>query len=363
MPQSLDFSQFLRAAPKAELHVHLRGSMPLAFFQERLRKYHPEDVLAKAPPRHIEMFEQFENIRPFMKSRPKLAESAEHLFRYRTFDQFLVTYFFSSYFVRDADDFRGLANAVLERLGAENIVYAEIIVSFVEYIDQGIALSDIVRVLDEAAETCTRPRVQWILDAVRNIGPERALEILQDVLRQRPKHLVGITIGGAEHLFPPAQFVKVYELAREAGLRRTVHAGEGLGPESVWDAIRLLHVERIGHGVRSIEDPALVTYLAEKKIPLEVCPTSNLWTGIYPSYEAHPLKALYQAGIPVTINTDDPAFFATSLVQEYEHAREMGLSELAIREILGNSFRHTFLDEEEARPLLAALETFVRSGQ
>ena len=345
------FTRFLRAAPKAELHVHLRGAMPLSFFQERLRKYRPEDVLANAPPRFRELFEQFDNIRPFLKSRPNLAENATQLFHYRTFDQFLATYLFSSYFVRDATDFRGLVQAVLERLAAENIVYAEITVSFIEYIQQGIALGDIVSALDDASTASGPVRVQWILDPVRNIGPDRALELLQDVLRSRPKHLVGITIGGSEHLYPPAQFSKVYALARDAGLRRTVHAGEGLGPESVWDAIRELGVERIGHGVRSIEDPELVSYLAENQIPLEVCPTSNLWTAIYPSYEAHPLKALHQAGVPVSVNTDDPEFFRTSLSEEFEHAREMGLSERAVREILRNGFSHAFLPEDEAERL------------
>ncbi|MEX2303243.1 MAG: adenosine deaminase [Bryobacterales bacterium] len=351
MPDASAFSRFLRETPKAELHVHLRGAMPLAFFQDRLRKYHPEDVLANAPPRYIELFEQFENIRPFMKSRPSLAESAAQLFRYRTFDQFLATYLFSSFFVRDAADFRALVQAVLERLAAENIVYAEITVSFIEYMQQGIALADIVSTLDDASSAGEPLRVQWILDPVRNIGPERALELLQEVLRTRPRHLVGITIGGSEHLYPPVQFVKVYTLAREAGLRRTVHAGEGLGPESVWESIRELGVERIGHGVRSIEDPALVRHLAENQIPLEVCPTSNLWTAIYPSYEAHPLKALHEAGVAVSINTDDPEFFRTSLSEEFEHAREMGLSEAAIRKILQNGFRHAFLPEDETERL------------
>ena len=361
MPDASAFSRFLRAAPKAELHVHLRGAMPLGFFQDRLRKYHPEDVLARAPPRHRELFEQFENIRPFMKSRPGLAASAAQLFHYRTFDQFLATYLFSSYFVRDAADFRGLVQGVLERLAAESIVYAEITVSFIEYMQHGIALADIVNALDAASATSDPLRVQWILDPVRNIGPEKALELLQEVVRNPPKQLAGITIGGAEHLFPPAQFVKVYELAREAGLRRTVHAGEGLGPESVWDAIRTLGAERIGHGVRSVEDPELVRYLAENQIPLEVCPTSNLWTGIYPSYEAHPLKALHGAGVALNINTDDPEFFRTSLSAEFEHARAMGLSERNIRGLLSNGFRHAFLPEPDIEELVTQLDEFRQS--
>jgi adenosine deaminase len=350
------FIRFLRAAPKAELHVHLRGAMPLAFFQERLRKYRPEDVLASAPARYRELFERFENIRPFLTSSPQLAARAPELFRYRTFDQFLATYLFTSYFVRDAADFRGLVQAVLERLAKENIVYAEITVSFIEYMQQGIALDDIVRALDDAAAATVTPRVQWILDPVRNIGPDRALELLQEVLRVRPQTLTGITLGGSEHLFPPAPFAKVYELARDAGLRRTVHAGEGLGPESVWDAIRVLGVERIGHGVRSIEDPALVRYLAENQIPLEVCPTSNLWTGIYPSYEAHPLKVLCEAGVSVSLSTDDPEFFDTSLSKEYEHAREMGLSAAAVRQMMRNGFGHAFLAEDEAEQLASKLD-------
>lgn len=358
MSNNSPLTRFLRAAPKAELHVHLRGAMPLAFFQERLRKYRPEDVLAQAPPRQRELFEQFDNIRPFLKARSDLAESAAQLFRYLTFDQFLATFLFTSYFVRDAADFRELVQAVLERLANENIVYAEITVSFIEYMQQGIALADIVSALDQAAGASARPRVQWILDPVRNIGPGRALELLQEVVRARPKTLVGITLGGSEHLYPPAQFAKVYELARHAGLRRTVHAGEGLGPESVWDAIRELQVERIGHGVRSIEDPALVRYLAENQIPLEVCPTSNLWTGIYASYDAHPLRALHEAGVLISLNTDDPEFFRTSLSEEFEHAREMGLPEAGIREILRNGFRHAFLPQADIETLVNNLDAF-----
>jgi adenosine deaminase len=197
--------------------------------------------------------------------------------------------------------------------------------------------------------------VQWIADLVRDFGADTCLELLNDLIAQDCRSLVGITLGGAEHRFPPEQFERVYATARDAGLRLTIHAGEALGPESVWNALEL-GVERIGHGVRSIEEPALVRHLAERRIPLEVCPTSNLRTGIYPSYSAHPLEALYVAGVPVTINSDDPTFFGTTLIDEYLHMHEAGIAQDDLYEMLKNGFRYAFLPQTEREKYLEELE-------
>ena len=349
------FGDFIRAAPKAELHVHLRGAMPRKLFADLLRRRSPEVALAKAPPRQLELFRQWDNIRPFLRSRPRLANRVDSLFRTHCFDQFLATYLFTAYFVADISRFRDLVSAVVRDMESQNIVYAEITVSVVEYLQQGIALEDLLAALEAAAEE-SRMRVQWIVDLVRNIGPEAALSLLGDILRIRPSSVVGITLGGSERLFPPAEFVEVYRTARDHGLRRSVHAGEGLGPDSVWDALRLLQAERIGHGVRAIEDKRLVDYLGEHRIPLEVCPTSNLQTGIYPSYDAHPVKALYEAGVPVTINTDDPAFFSTTLAEEFEHVARRGCSDQDLLEMLKNGFRYAFLPPQEIESYLEEID-------
>lgn len=351
----LEFRRFLDNAPKAELHIHLRGAMPPQFFGSLLEKYPPECALENAPAQFIEDFKRHNNIQPFLRSPIKA--SPETLFRCQSFDQFLSTYLFTSYFCRDATDFRNLIKAVQATLTSQNIVYAEITVSLFEYLSQGIAIEEIALVLDE---TTTGAEVEtfWIVDLVRNIGPSRTLEVLETLLRHRPRRLVGITLGGSEHRFPPAQFKPLYDLAREEGLRLSVHAGEALGPSSVWDALNILGAERIGHGIRSIEDPKLMAHLAAHRIPLEVCPTSNIHTGICHNYKSHPLPLLHEAGIPISLNTDDPAFFHTTLVDECLHVHEMGVSEADIVSILAGGFQHAFMPETQKTTLLKQFEDY-----
>ena len=354
-PTASRFRRFLEDAPKAELHVHLRGATPPDFFAGLLEKYTPERALQNAPARFLAAFQECDNVRPFLHS--PLKAPIQSLFHYRSFDQFLATYLFTSYFCRDVTDFRNLIAAVRTGLARQNIVYAEITVSIFEYLNQGIAMEDLAEALDEGAGA---PGVEtlWIADLVRNIGPVRAQEVLEDLLRCRPRSLVGITLGGSEHEFPPAQFEQLYATARGHGLRLSVHAGEALGPNSVWDALRILGAERIGHGVRSIEDPVLVAHLAELRIPLEVCPTSNIHTGVCRDYPDHPLPSLLAAGVPLTLNTDDPTFFRTTLVDECLHARDMGISEADIVAMLANGFRHAFMPQDRKRIFLGQFDRY-----
>jgi adenosine deaminase len=174
-----------------------------------------------------------------------------------------------------------------------------------------------------------------IVDLVRDRGPDgtaRTLAAVTEVAKEA--RIIGIGIGGYEAENPPEQFANVYRAARDSGFRLTAHAGEAAGPESVWGAIRALGVERIGHGVRATEDPALVDYLVETQIPLEVCPTSNIRTAVVSDWDTHPARTLIEAGAMVTINTDDPALFHTSLAGEYQVLENrFGLEEDAIRRI------------------------------
>ena len=334
----------LEARPKAELHLHLRGAIPREYLRDRVRKCPPAVALASAPPNQLARLRRQPAVARILAASDP-AEELDGLFRFDSLDQFLAAYFFTVFFVREIDDFRGLVIGVREHLRAQNITYAEVTVSIPEYLQQGLPLEGILDVLGE--DPPDRPKVRWIVDLVRNYGPDAAERLIERLLPLLPPAVVGLTLGGAERLFPPRQFERVYALAREGGLRTTVHAGEALGPESVWDAVEALQVERIGHGVRAIEDPMLVRHLAERKIPLEICPTSNVRTGVFPSMEAHPVRELYEAGVPLSISTDDPTFFGVSLADELAGLRKLGFTEGEIDELASGAFAFAF-DAEAA---------------
>jgi aminodeoxyfutalosine deaminase len=184
--------------------------------------------------------------------------------------------------------------------------------------------------------------VYWILDAVRHFGPEHARQVAELAAARVDDGVVAFGIGGDEERGPAEWFSDVYSFARIAGLRLTAHAGETAGPESVWAALAI-GAERIGHGIRAIEDADLLRRLRDDNVPLEICITSNVMTGAVPSLEAHPVRRLYDAGVPITLSTDDPGIFATTLSDEYElAARQFGFSEAELRGIAENAFRYGF---------------------
>lgn len=336
-----EFAERLRAQPKAELHVHLVGAMPRDFFAEQLEKYSPQEAFSDALPRHFAFWQGHEHLENFLPDGNGKPDAAD-LFRFGNFPGFLASYFLSTFYLRDLDDLRRLVAAIRQGFARENIVSAEITISPTEHLyRKSISVDALAGFMDEVAEQ-PGAKIRWIVDTVRNLGVESGLRTIESLLAVRPKSWVGITIGGAEHDFPPAQFAPIYKRAKDAGLKLSVHAGEAAGPESVWDAIRVLGAERIGHGVRSIEDPNLVEYLAENRIPLEVCPTGNVRTGVYATPEEHPLKRLYDAGVPITLSTDDPTFFGVSLTDEYVFAAERGLSHKDLETIRQNGFAYAF---------------------
>lgn len=350
-----DLRARLAALPKPELHVHLRGAMPLETFDALTAQYPSLDVTQLARPGLVDAWRARANIAPFLEPGAKSLDEVRRLFDYPDFTTFILTFALTGFWIRTPEDFRRLVDDVLASLAAQRIVYAEITVSVREYVLQGVPLEALLATLDEAAATAPL-RVRWIMDLVRDFGAQAGEELLEAVLAYGCRSLVGITIGGSEHQCPPAPFQRAFERAREAGLRLTAHAGEAAGPASVWDALRLLGVERLGHGVRAIEDPALVRYLAEHRIPLEVCPTSNLMTRLYPSYAEHAVHALHAAGVPVTVSTDDPTFFHTALADELAHLHAAGMSEATIRELVANGYRYAFAEEAVKAELLRQFE-------
>lgn len=347
--------EILQQLPKSELHLHLRGAMPLDVLSDLLEKYSYENFLQRIPACSQVKFLNYPNLRQFFSSQQWTLAAVERMFSIHSFCQFLATYSCLGHLIRDVSDLRRVITGVLRELKAQNIVYAEITMSPRGYMERGISLPEIRECLEEGAQTAGIT-VQWIIDLLRDSGKEDALDLLKQILALQSQSIVGITLGGSEHLFPPQDFRRVYALARDRGLRLTIHAGEALGPWSVWNALQVLGAERIGHGVRAVEDPLLMKYLAEHQIPLEICPTSNLRTGLYVSYQEHPAHKLFQAGIPLTINSDDPTFFGTTLSNEYLQLYTSGIPEQAIYTMLKNGFRYAFLPQEVKDAYLRDLE-------
>ncbi|MDR2899988.1 MAG: adenosine deaminase [Treponema sp.] len=247
-------------------------------------------------------------------------------FRVENLDQFIDLYInIIQNSLKTEDDMALLMRDAGTYLQANNIAYAEIFFAPSKFLKMGLdyglikdVLSEGSRILQESYHT----EVKFLVDVSRTFGLDNAMNNLDLVLANRAAHkdapIIGIGLGGSEKYGPAKDYAKVFEKARAEGLHVVAHAGEDMGPESVWDTINYLHVERIGHGISSIQDEKLIDYLAEERIPLEVCPTSNLFTQAYATtIENHPVKNMFDKQVYVTINTDDPSIFSTSLIDEY----------------------------------------------
>ncbi len=327
--------------PKAELHLHLEGTMEPATVVALAGKY--GDLLTEG------------------------AVAARYAAR--DFTAFIEAYKWVTSYLRAPADYALAARRTCEQLLAQNVVYAEITLSV------GVMLLRKQDVAANFAAICeaTAPyqqgglRLQWIFDAVRQFGPAAAWEVARCAVDLRGAGVIAFGMGGDELALPAAQFRDVYEYAAAHGLHRLVHAGEIGGPDSVRDAVEILGAERIGHGIASAADPALMALLAERSIGLELCPTSNLCTGALARHLGrpderidarpdsrladHPLPRLFRAGIPISVSTDDPAMFSTTLNAEYGTLEQMGLGGEEILRISEGAFRGAFLPSEDKMAL------------
>jgi adenosine deaminase/aminodeoxyfutalosine deaminase len=269
------------------------------------------------------------------------AEEVHARYRYENFAGFIESFKWVIQRLRGPADYALVARRLLERLARENVRYAEITISAGVMLWRGQEFAPVYEALrQEAARSPVE--VRWILDAVRQMGPEPAMQVAKLAAERVAQGVVAFGIGGDEALGPVGWFGEVFEFARAGGLHLTVHAGETVGPESVWGALRL-GAERIGHGIRAVEDPALIEWLREHSIPLEICITSNVATGAVEALERHPVRRIYEAGVPIVLGSDDPAMFATTLEREYEvAAREFGFTGEELRGIAENGFRFAF---------------------
>ena len=313
-----------------ELHVHLEGAIPLTALWELLCKYgrppgigSPDDLAAR--------------------------------FRYRDFPHFIETWVWKNGFLRDYEDFTYIASEVAADLARQNVVYAEAFYSPGDFERHGLEPQRLTEAIRKGlAIHEDRIRVNLVADLIRDFGPEKGLRWLREIDEVKHLGVVGIGIGGSEQAFPPEPYQGVYREARGMGFRTSAHAGEAAGPESVWGAVRALEVDRIGHGTRAVEDPDLVALLAQRKIPLEMCPTSNVRTGVVPSITDHPIRALFDAGVVVTVNTDDPKMFNTSLEEEYRAlAAHLGFTWPELQALNDNAVATAWCSEEDRRRLAA----------
>jgi aminodeoxyfutalosine deaminase len=256
----------------------------------------------------------------------------------KTFDEFLRGYIWVVKRVQTPEHYAIAARHLLDRLAAQDVTYAEITLS------AGVVLwknQDLAAVYDAIRAESERSRVKtfWIVDAVRHFGAEAGMRVAEFAVSRREQGVIAFGIGGDEARGPAEWFRDVFAYARDGGLRLVCHAGETTGPESIWAALEI-GAERIGHGIAAAQDPALMAKLRESNIPLEVCISSNVCTGVVRSLEDHPVRKLYDAGVAIVLNTDDPSFFRTSLTREYEIARD--LFALPPEQLAANSFRYAF---------------------
>jgi aminodeoxyfutalosine deaminase len=296
---------FVLQMPKAELHVHLEGSVEI----ETLRELDP-------------------------------ATPAD-LYTYPNFEGFLKAFGAVGKLLRTPADYALITRRLLERLDAQNVKYGEIILAAGVVLWKGQDFAPIFdAVRDAAAESPVK--VKWILDAVRQFPLDQGMQVAQWAAERVQDGVVAIGIGGSEERGPAEWFQEIFAFAKRAGLRLHAHAGEGTTPASVWAALEI-GAERIGHGISSIDDPVLLRHLRDRNIPLEICITSNLVTGVTKRLEDHPVRRLYDAGVPIVLNTDDPAMFGCTLVGEYRLAAErFGFTEPELRGIAENGFRYAF---------------------
>ena len=320
--------------PKVELHLHLEGAAPPAFIRG-LAKEKSMDISGV------------------------FAEDGSYAFT--DFWHFLKVYEAATATLQTPEDYHRLTLAVLQESAASGVIYSETFLSpdFCGGRDVG-AWREYLQAIREAAKEAERKDgivLKAIVTAIRHFGPDKARETALCAAETAGDFLTGFGLAGDEKMGKPKDFAWSFDMAREAGLRLTAHAGEWGGPDSVRDAVRDLGVERVGHGVRAIEDPALVDELAEQGIVLEVCPGSNIALGLYPSWRAHPIAELWRRGCKVTISTDDPPFFHTTMAREFDRlADAFDWDEGAFLDINRMAINAAFCDAGTREKILKKLE-------
>ncbi|HEY3928532.1 MAG TPA: adenosine deaminase [Candidatus Koribacter sp.] len=337
--------EFLRSLPKAELHLHLEGTVDPATFAELSRR-HPTTLQV--------LNNRYKDVSD--SGRVFTKDEARALYEYKNFVGFLLAFKAVTERLRDPQDYELITYRMCEKLAREGCVYAEVYVSVGVIFWRGQEFDPLFEGMERGRERGEHDfgvKVRWIFDAVRHFGPEEAHKVVAKAIQLRDRNVIAIGIGGDEARGPASNFVEVFAEAAKHGLHLTAHAGESTGPESIWSALRDLHAQRIGHGLHAIDDPALVAHLAATQTPVEICVTSNFKTGCCRSLADHPVRKLFDAGVKITLATDDPEMFHTTLTREYGLLRDhFAFTEEELRQLARNSFQSSFLSPVENRDLL-----------
>jgi aminodeoxyfutalosine deaminase len=329
---------FIDELPKVELHLHLVGSASVPTVLE-LAQRHPGEAVV-----------------------PRTEGELRAFYGFRDFPHFAEVYGAVSALVREPADIAALVTGAARDLGGQNVRYVELTVTPHTFTREGMPAAEVTEALDIGAAAARREhgvRFGYIFDIASEYGEPAARATLDHALSRPPEALTGFGLAGIEQARPAHRdvFREVFAAAIAAGLHSVPHAGEMSGPETIWEALNGLRAERIGHGISCLADPALVAYLRETQIPLEVCPTSNVCTKQVPDLASHPLPRLLAEGLFVTLNSDDPPMFGTSLTQEYRRAAaELGLSRDQLADLARNGVRASFLDAAAKQSLLAEID-------
>jgi len=314
--------------PKIELHLHLEGAIPLPTLLNFIQK-RGKDTSIK-------------NLKDLKKQ-----------LIYSNFTQFIKVWLWKNSFITEYEDFEELAYRVLQSLSQQNVKYVEAFYSPRDFTfrNKRLSSSGITESLIRGKKRAFDDfgiRSELIVDVVRDYGPRMGMGLIKELSVYLGRGLIGIGLGGSEKLFPAGLFTKVYQEARERGFRLTAHAGEADGAKSIWAALNELGAERIGHGLRAYENPQLINYIRERQIPLEMCVVSNIKTRVCKSFKEHPVKNYFKEGLMVTINSDDPSMFDTSITNEYlVLIQKFGFNLEEIRKVNFNSIEASFMTDEE----------------
>jgi adenosine deaminase len=333
---------FIAGLPKAELHVHHVGSAS-------------PRIVAELAARHA-------GATPVPADPALLAD----YFTFTDFGHFITVYLSVVDLIRDAEDVWTLTYEIARELAGQQVRYAELTLTPYSSIVRGIAAEAFCEAVEDARRRAAADHgvaLSWCFDIPGEAGLEAADVTLDVATRLRPDGLVSFGLGGPERGVPRAQFAPHFRAAIAEGLHSVPHAGESTGPETIWDSLEHLQAERIGHGIAAAQDPRLLEHLRDAEIPLEICPTSNVCTRSVPSLEAHPLPAIVAAGVKVSINSDDPPMFSTTLNREYAiAARLLGLDNGGVAELARDAVRASFLGEPGRRALLAEIDDYTSAA-
>ncbi|GAB3180862.1 aminodeoxyfutalosine deaminase [Micromonospora palomenae] len=337
-----DLPTFIAGLPKVELHVHHVGS---------------------ASPRIVaELAARHEGRSPVPADPAALAD----YFAFRDFAHFIEVYLSVVDLIRDPEDVWILTHEVARELARQQVRYAELTITPYSHVRRGIPAPAFCEAIEDArkrAEADFGIALRWCFDIPGEAGLPAAEETLRIALEERPDGLISFGLGGPEIGVPRPQFKPYFDQARAAGLRSVPHAGETTGPQTVWDALRDLGAERIGHGISAAEDPELLAYLAEHRIALEVCPTSNVRTRAVARLEEHPLRRLVDAGVLVSINSDDPPMFGTTLNDEYAVAAALlDVGPEGVAALARDGVTASFLEPGEKARISAEIDAWLATG-